>query len=358
MNSLNNEPVDKASMPTSPGKEGDRLASQQQPLYYNASDPVLGTVVTEYDVQPSGCCWYCQSAERADMLFKPCACNSFIHRDCFRKWRTGWINPRNYFQCPNCCHSYKMERVRVSSGQTKANILRNYRFGLIKLWLGTFLFIGGIIAILATIAYFSDRSEKNIPVAIKFMMTSVVGGFPNSNSTAEWRENFRKPDVYVWPYYSLLGLLITSLLILIGFCFLGCTFDEKERRHRNCCADCCAGNNGNDVGLWWCYCYDPCPHCNCNINCVEGCKGCGSCGGGGGDCKCDGDGAQVLIILLVVIIVIIILSAIVVVILYAIQKGSLLYDRMTHALLSQAQELEGETVVLAVNESWRPYAAV
>ena len=55
---------------------------------------------------------------------------------------------------------------------------------------------------------------------------------------------------------------------------------------------------------------------------------------------------------------VVIISAVFVVIFYAVKKWTLLYDRMTDMLLQQQAELEGDTVVLAMNETWRPVNAV
>ena len=54
------------------------------------------------------------------------------------------------------------------------------------------------------------------------------------------------------------------------------------------------------------------------------------------------------------IVVVVIFSAIFVVIMFCIQKVTLLYDRVSDMLQNQQWELEGETVVLGIHESWRP----
>ena len=317
-----------------------------------AKMPLQTGVVTARAEDTMVRCRYCRQYGNQDALFRPCECDA-IHRECFCKWRQGWINPRNYFSCPDCMRSYRIERVRESSAESKERIRSRYRVKVFTLWLGTLGFFCGFIGAVASLAYLCDRSEKNIPVALKYMLTSVVSGFPDKNSTTLWMEDFKKPNVAVWPYYTLFATFVSSICILVAFTCIGCTFDETERRRRRpCCEDCCS-----DAGVCYCYCYDPCPHNNC---CCLGddsddcdCKDCnckGGCGGGGGG----GGGGEAFIIIFLVIAVVVIISAVFVVIFYAVKKWTLLYDRMTDMLLQQQAELEGDTVVLAMNETWRP----
>ncbi|CUG91470.1 Hypothetical protein, putative [Bodo saltans] len=307
-------------------------------------------------------CWYCRRGDPIGELFKPCSCDSFIHRSCLRQWRAGWINPRNYFSCPNCMYSYNLEQVRPPTTESKERMLSNYRMSVIKVWVMVLLAFAGIVAALAGISYGSDTADKNIPVAVRCLLTSVVAGFPNSNSTTRWREDFKQPDVAVWPYYTVFGLFLTSVLVLISFACFGSTFQESDRRrtgHCSCVDDCC---NGATNGLYvWTVPDRAC--CDCTVG-SGGCNGCGrnSCSGGGGcggcgDCNV-GDAGPIIAVIVLIIVVVVIFSAMVVVALFAIQKCSLLYDRLTAMLASQQSELEGETVVLGIGESWRPNDAV
>lgn len=356
-------------------------SADEQFIYSDDGTTVVGKIVST--VAPLGgndgvCCWYCRSNDHPESLYQPCHCSSYIHRGCFRQWRTGWINPKNYFSCPNCMFSYNIERVRPATTESKQRIFRHYQFAIAKLWISVLLIACAVVAAFAGISYGADRSHKRIPVAVKYLLTSVVNGFPTAQNTHDWAENFKQPDVAVWPYYTLFGILISSVLILICFAFMGCSFDEEERRRRgNCrccedCADCCAAPCGNTY--WNCYYVDCCPHhhyyggsnrasgtcacCDCNVDCNNGgCSGpCGDCKGcsGGGGGSCDGDAGAIIAVILIILIVAIILSALVVAVIFIIQKGSLLYDRMTDMLDHQQSELEGETVVLGINESWRP----
>lgn len=334
--------------------------------FINGSDGVVyGKIVSTLPVPNplEATCWYCRQCEPAGELYKPCPCESLIHRNCFRQWRTGWINPRNYFSCPNCMHSYNLERVRTASTESKERMRTNYRMAVVKVWASVVVVFGAVVAALAGISYGCDTSEKNIPVAVRVLLTSVVAGFPNSNSTTMWHEEFKRPDVAVWPYYSLFGLFLTSILILVSFSCIGCTFDESDRRrsgHCNCLDDCCVGaSNGLNVWVVPDGGGNCCSCCDCTVD-RGGCHGshCGNCSGGSVNCDGGGDAGPIIAVIILVIVVIIIFSAVLVVLLFAIQKCSLLYDRLTAMLLSQQSELEGETVVLGMGESWRPNDAV
>ena len=307
---------------------------------------VYGRVVST-NMATSACeCWHCGKSTMPETLYQPCRCGTYIHRGCFRQWRAGWINPRNYFQCPNCLYSYNIERVKPATTESKERIVQRYRCAVLQVWLVTLLVLAFFVDFFAVISYYADTSDKNVPVGMKYMLSSVINGFPDSNSTDVWRAEFKLPQYHVWPYYTLLGVLCTSILILTAFMFVGCTFDEDERKRKggcNCCNDCC-----NGINYGGCYCYDPCPHCDCSRCYCGGGGGCNFSGGGGGNL------GEAAIILVLVIVVVVIFSAIFVVIMFCIQKVTLLYDRVSDMLQNQQWELEGETVVLGIHESWRP----
>lgn len=338
-------------------------------------------IVRNVDRVPDwACCSLCDKNDNREHLFRPCKCDNstrYFHRECFRRWRTGWINPRNYFCCPDCMFSYRIERVKSESirSDTKERISRHFRIRMLLFYLGMLLVLFAFIGGIAGIAYAADDDDKNVPVGVKYMLSSVVNGFPSGNATKNWRNQFKQPDTAVWPYYTLLGTFCAAICVLILFACIGCTFDENERRRRSCSDQCgCGGRSrsGGSTGdvyltYWGCYncgtpcdaCYCPCDECcdnTCNSSTSGGCGGCGGCsgGGGGGDCK----GGEVLLILILVIIVVVILSAIVVVILYTIKKWTLFHDRMTDMIQNQASELESETIVLGIDENLRPLDAV
>mgnify|MGYP001583458980 FL=1 len=223
-------------------------------------------------------------------------------------------------------------------------------------WLSILAVLGGVTAFISTIAYGLDTGHKNIPVTMKYMLTSVLHGWPPPDAADAWSAEFKQPDHPVWPYYTLLGAFLTSLMILIAFAAVGCTYDETERSSRTCCQSCGCSDNGNHC--LFCYCNDPCPY---NVYGGGGSGGsccCGDCGGGGRghdcDCKGSGGGGEALIVIAIVVVVVVLVSAIFVVIGYALRKWALFHDRMTDMLLRQQCELEGETVVLGMHESVRP----
>jgi hypothetical protein len=223
---------------------------------------------------------------------------------------------------------------------------RTYRIRVLKVWFTALLFLAACVGVLSTISYFSDKAEKNIPVGMKYLMIGAISGFPGGNETSTWRQQFKEPNYAVWPYYMLFGIFVASVVILMSFTFVGCSFDEKDRLRRSHCA-CC-----NDC---WCY-TGPFPVCDC-CNCQTS-TNCIGCSGTAQSVKCDGNGGEVMAILVLVVAVIIILSAVFVVILFCVQRCSLLYDRLTDMIRNQQYELEEETVVLGLFESWHPNDAV
>merc|ERR1719197_2359302 len=133
--------------------------------------------------------------------------------------------------------SYRIERVRPSDrieSASREKIIRHFRIRMALFYGGMLLLLFALIGGIAGIAYGADDSEKNVPVGVKYMLTSVVNGLPPANATTIWREQFKQPNVAVWPYYTLLGSFCAALLILIGFAFVGCSFDETERKRRSC----------------------------------------------------------------------------------------------------------------------------
>jgi hypothetical protein len=321
-------------------------------------------------------CDLCSVGSEKGELFRPCKCSNgarYFHRTCFRTWRQGWINPRNYFCCPDCMYSYRIERVKEGSiaSESRERIIRHFRIRMLLFYLGMLLILFALIGGIAGIAYAADDDVKNVPVGVKYMMTSVVSGLPPDNATTIWRDQFKQPDTPVWPYYTLLGSFCAAILILVGFALIGCSFDENERPRRRCSEQC--GCNGSSSGsdpllytYWGCYschtpvdcCYCPCDECcdrTCNRNCGGSGGGCGSCDCKGSDCKGGGEAA---LILLLVVIVVVLISAIFVIILYTVKKWALFHDRMTDMIHNQASELESETIVLGVDETLRPTTAV
>lgn len=353
----NNEPVGNTLPPPVP-EERPAEITRRENITDLQNGTVLGTLLS-HDVLPASydVCWFCHQQGDLNQLYKPCNCNSWIHRTCFRDWRTGWINPRNYFCCPNCMFTYNMKRVRPESDLTREKILRNYRLGVAKIWLCTVILFGSLILAVAFIAYFADRDDKNIPIGVRYMLTSIAYGLPGVNGTVGWREDFKDPDTMVWPYYGVLGLLCASIVILITAAIVGSSQSE-ERRTSNC-YDCCtpggccngwSGYNGESRGNH----VDGNCLCICTaVSCSDGDCSCDGCGGGGGDCG-GGDGLVIVFVVVIVVVVLIVASAIAVIVIYAFQKWTLFYDEMCRMLDCQQREFEGETMVLGKNERYMP----
>lgn len=329
------------------------------------SGAVLGQLISREPLPSSyDVCWYCTNQGDITQLYKPCNCLSWIHRSCLREWRVGWINPRNYFCCPNCMYNYDLKRVRPESDLTRGKILLRYRIGVLKIWLCTVIIFGSLISAIAFIGYFADRDDKNIPIGVRYMLTSIAYGLPGVNGTLGWREEFKEENTMVWPYYGVLGLLCASIAVLIIAAIVGSTQSE-ERRTGNC-YDCCCGG-GCCTGWTGNSSYTSSTHvdatclCLCSsggggdgsMDCIS-CDNISSCGGGSGD----GEGMVIIFVVIIIVAVVIVASAIAVIVIYACQKWSLFYTEMCRMLDSQQRELEGETVVLGKNERFLPYNAV
>lgn len=309
-------------------------------------------------------CAFCNEGQTSndDPLFQPCQCK-LCHRSCFKQWRLGWINPRNFYQCRDCMYNYKIERIAPDEYQSPAEVRRTIRCKIGQLWIAIVLTIAAACSLVATIAWAADRDNKNVPVFVKSLLTSVAYGFPNSNSTALWRDEFHNPAVHVFQYYGLLGAFVVSIIILILSCLSRTT--ESERSGKGCCDQCyCNGDNGGSSNMcFWCCFWNStstthgggggsggggdCGDCNCgNCNCLD-------CSGGGCDCKL-GDMGEAAAIVIVVVIVVVLVSAIFVAVLYAVRKSAQLHDSVATLIRKQQEELENATVVFGKDEFVRP----
>ena len=214
-------------------------------------------------------CWIClqdsplnSKAGEGEELMKPCRCNSYVHRSCLNEWRhQTQINPRNFWNCPNCTTAYQFRRYEepVNSEDDRL-LIRTYRKRVVKLWL-TLIFMTITIVLGTELALWAvDRGGKRIPIAAKFLSQSILhGGIDfqsnneeNVNSTALsnatwqahhsngskkdewkefWKEEFKGTHTRTWPYYLVVAIFLDSVGVLTWFAFcVGCSFDEHERR--------------------------------------------------------------------------------------------------------------------------------
>lgn len=299
-------------------------------------------------------CSHCHQAQtdNKDPLFEPCKCG-FIHRSCFKKQRRALMfNPASFWQCSICMSDYNMERIVDIPLETTETINKKVQQKIILMWMSLLAMIAGAILVIGLIAWASDKENKNVPVGIKQMMSSLVFGWADANKTKVWREEFKEPDVHVGQYYGLLGTFIVALLICILAIFAPAE-STKERavaRKRDCCDDCCRGCNSS-TNWWICY-WGTGNNCNgCNACCD--CGGCNcDCSGGGCDApKCDGEGAAIVVI---VIVVIVIVSAIFVIIGYGLKKTHELEKAIATTIRQQEEEWENSVIVLGRHECLRP----
>jgi hypothetical protein len=334
-------------------------------------EPYVGVMVVEYGettaaIPADAVCSECMLGHNGapldgNCLFQPCEClrgygRRYFHRECFRKWRTGWINPRNYWICPDCMFYYNIERIRPEreESESKQRIKSRFQSEMLKMWAVLISTVVAFVAFWCLVCYYADRENKNIPVGMKFMHTSVIYGWPPENAEEKWREEFKRPDVWVWPYYLMFSLLITSICVLLLFCFAGCTFDEDERKRRSCQQQCHC-YPGDAFYIAWCCAESGEALCTCCTKdeagdaCCE-CKDChpNEC------CRSLGDAKEFAIIIVLIIIVAVLVSAVFVIIFFGLRKGQLIHDRMSEMIINQSCEQEGDTVVLGKGESVRP----
>ena len=120
----------------------------------NNSNPTINTFYTSSQSK----CALCGEGDRPDdPLFKPCPCDRLWHRaTCFRKWRRGFISPRNYWSCPDCLYNYNMERIRLPHKRRnqKEDLVRNRKV------------VGG---------YFTGRSWSDGDLGVDFLRCRYVG---------------------------------------------------------------------------------------------------------------------------------------------------------------------------------------
>eukprot|EP00760_Papus_ankaliazontas_P022873 PhM_4_TR19057/c0_g1_i2/m.3451 len=353
-------------------------------------------------------CWICLSNNNSVDLFRPCACNSFVHRKCLATWRFTGRNLRSWSHCPNCASPYRIVYGRTATPEQAAECRRRkrsaralYYRAVLMLWLTLLLSICGTIAVFAAIAYGIDGDSKNIPVFVKYCMTSVAAGVPSTEDVEKWRDDFNDAETAVWPYYTLFGSLCTSVVVLIVFHVLGLSDreehneEDRPRRERRPCCTCCRGHTHYHYDAIWWYCYFPNVYCDCNdcccgasigdINpattcqacgdncagCCEGigCKDCAdtcrvdSCGGchnpcGDGGGSGGGDGGVLIIVFVVAIIVlalIILISALFVIILFVVKRIGTMYGAYTSRLMAMTEDRTGYSRVLDRDEQMAPH---
>jgi len=330
------------------------------PQYVGMGDePVMGHVATQSvtvnirsNVQSGGICKICNNiCQPGQNLIQ--SCNCVLHNDCLTVWRTN----NNYpITCPSCNMHYSFKLVNSNS---EPNCWTCKYYTLLFTYIFITLFV--ICSIVTTFALFAwgvDKN-KNIPVVMEACFSSVLHGFPNANTTAQWREDF-KGDKHTFQYYTFFGISMLSIIVML---FYAC---DKWKCCSGCCDDCCypstnyhrsystrttnyyfidtywypfwyptyvpyyypspcyggghyGGNSGNccngcDPDTCCCCkgCESICSQCDGWVDC-NGCGECGKCD----DCgKCEGEAGAVIgvivIVILIIIVVAIIVSAIVV----------------------------------------------
>jgi hypothetical protein len=316
-------------------------------------------------------CWICCKAEPVNEFIRPCQCNFPVHKSCIEKWRSTSLTPEKYYYCPNCKGKFTTKKIKNEvSGDEIKNIQREY-YCKVSFFIFFFLaFWMFIITLWSVFAWGCDKDYKNIPVFIKYIMSSIAYGFPSKNETAIWRKDFKDPDVKTWQYYGLFGSVITAICTLLllwteyyytseqsywkkyltntqkyglekkygtYFCCISCCICCHEYNDNNTCLriennrtkSCCDGNCGGNCGNCNCCCCDNCGNCNCS--------------------NCGNDACIFVLILVVIIIVIVLISAICVLIgfmVYKVSEYGLIYNKMIHL-----RTLENNGVIVICDRS-------
>eukprot|EP00759_Apiculatamorpha_spiralis_P012268 PhF_6_TR19294/c0_g1_i1/m.28365 len=307
------------------------------------------------------CCWICLSSQPATDLFQPCKCNSWVHRKCLHTWRYKGAHARSMTHCPNCATPYRVVPTYIPG--THIDTQRMYRQEIWKLWASIVVGFGALIGFIAGVSYLLDDTNKEVPVLMRYAMSSVLHGVPDSVEIETWRSDFHKKEIRVWPYYGILGLVVTSCIVLIANACCGISDGDHQRSvssplrtnyRYSTCPDCYCYNTD-------CYCCCDGPsyhhhhtHNNCGACCGDCCSGsncnCSDCKGGGGGGSGDNPVVAILAVLLIVVMLVVVVSAVWVVVGYGIKKMNNGYGAYSMKLLAYSQERSGETTVLGRDE--------
>jgi ABC-type multidrug transport system fused ATPase/permease subunit len=206
----------------------------------------------------------------------------------------------------------------------RKNLKKGLWKSLLKFWLLTLLILVTSIGSIAALGYAMDRG-KMIPMMMHYSFLSLTSGLPDAVNGTEVtdlkayreavRENFKLPEVTVWPYYLGFGFANTCVVLTVVVHFIpisktsqiyepGTVPPNRRRRraavHRRWdCDGCCYG----------CY-WNPCDFMYCH-----GCS-CESCGGLGpcdlsccAECSSEAGFSGIAISLIVVVVVVIVALA-------------------------------------------------
>lgn len=106
-----------------------------QPTSESPTEGILGVVSPAPRVQ------YISEDPSLGKLIRPCKCKgtqSYVHEGCLNEWRyADTTRDRNYFKCPTCGYSYRIERLKWSQwvGSTTAQVFLT----LLILWATVFI---------------------------------------------------------------------------------------------------------------------------------------------------------------------------------------------------------------------------
>lgn len=361
----------------------------------------LGCHVPPADTPP---CWICgtnaplcsdarcddvASLRRAEMhtFFFPCRCGP-VHRCCYARIALGTLLPSQLYACGTCGEAIRLEALPLPDGGADGSsspsvvtrdIHRAFLGRAVLFYVFVFALLMGIVSLWATFCWGVDQEGKNIPIAFRWISSSVVAGPPTNDAVEVWRADFKRKDTPTWPSYGGFGLLLTAITVtiaaLVEQLYEGqhCCCESNngrdltprhlQTRNDNCCATCDEGTRGCWIGCYVCthgpsmsdggcgaLCHSMDSQC-CRITCCCGNNSACSrnaCSGDGCD-GCGELGPLVLIVFLVVVIAVL-LSFVFIAVYIACARMREHHTAMMAAIKCRVMLSHGQMLILGVGE--------
>ena len=122
-------------------------------------------------------CRICLEDTEQDDIFRPCICQSYVHRECLNKWRETDNRYKN--QCEICLYEYKYTHTPI----VNSRIYRwyNVNFGFKYFMQNALLYIYGGLIILTDLDYklagkFMDSRDMLDILRVYYMIIYIITG--------------------------------------------------------------------------------------------------------------------------------------------------------------------------------------
>lgn len=154
-------------------------------------------------------CKICLDSETSDnVLFRPCVCNDYVHKNCLNKWRNETVNPYNFITCTVCKKKFATRKFRTLNDEELKTMQKYKRSKTIKFVL-SFL---SLIFLLLLFVHLSTQVMDygyTIPTSVKWVFVSFVNGqVVNETITKSWENEFTESEASC--YYLLYSLFVLS----------------------------------------------------------------------------------------------------------------------------------------------------